>query len=187
MFFFPVSRENNWLNIYLSALLLSSTHPHRNFWSFQQKSAESFWTLLSRVNRRDGEIVLGGEGMEVVRDVKYSLKPFHSHPRDKMQKNLKKNLSEAPEAGVWYCAESGASIIWGSPGQRASQAGNQVAATFMIRSSDSLGWRVQPRFEKNILESVILNSSMTLYHVDFTQCKTNLLAPSGALVVIMVY
>ena len=28
---------------------------------------------------------------------------------------------------------------------------------------------------------------MTLYHVDFTQCKTNLLAPSGALVVIMVY
>ena len=38
--------------------------------------------------------------MEVVRDVKYSLKPFHSHPRDKMQKNLKKNLSEAPEAGV---------------------------------------------------------------------------------------
>ena len=80
--------------------------------------------------------------------------------------NLKKNLSEAPEAGVWYWAESGASIIWGSPGQRASQAGNQVAATFMIRSSDSLRWSIQPRFEKKILESVILNSSMTLY-----QCR----------------
>ena len=137
MFFFPVSRENNWLNIYLSALwsccLIILNPP--SFWSFQQKSTESFWALLSRVNRRDGEIVLGGEGMEVVTDVKYSLKPFHSHPRDKMQKNLKKNLSEAPEAGVWYCAESGASIIWGSPGQRASQAGNQVAATFMIRFS----------------------------------------------------
>ena len=45
-------------------------------------------------------MVLGGAGM--VRPVKYSLKPFHSHPTlDKMQKK-KRILADEPEAAGWW-------------------------------------------------------------------------------------
>ena len=101
MFFFHLSPgNNNSLNIHLwtlwSCCLITPnlTLYRKSFlslferWIFSKISfPESFSTLLSQVNRRDGEMVLGGAGM--VRAVKYSPKPFHSHPTDKMQKNGK--------------------------------------------------------------------------------------------------
>ena len=83
------------------------------------------WNFLDSsksVNRRDGKMALGEGGIDLVRPVKYSLKPLHhlqKVQKAKLQKTMgkKSKMQESWKIWAWGGGWVRPSIIWGSPGQ----------------------------------------------------------------------